>query len=240
MKSGNKKLGQLKKNSEDNSTKPSSKKERREKLKALAAAGNVKAQKQLAKLKKAARAKKRLAADAEVEKQAQAVAELATIPTSSGLRERLGLAARPPLVAAPVATAVAVSRKSAVAVDADDILDDEDTITDTVAVTSADGSENSGAVVAERVVEVAPAPATVDLHPWPFTKQRKGVILRTEWNALVESIQDASHHDAYAECEDLHQTIAELLDANDAMKKRMAEMQEQVNKFMRGFDAAFN
>ena len=96
------------------------------------------------------------------------------------------------------------------------------------------------AVVEEQAVAPAVVEKTVDLHPWPFEKQRKGVILRKDWNALVEEIQQTSHNDSYAECESLHKTVSELLDSNDALRKRMAEMQEQVNKFMRGFDAAFN
>lgn len=237
MKSSNTKSDQLKP-----TAKTTTKKKSLKKLTALAEAGNVKAQKKLAKMKKAAKAKKKLA-DAEVEKQRAAVTELATLPApKSGLavlRNSLGLSP------APKPTALEIKKPAVTAksfIDDEDLLDDEDNDN----TTSTSKAPAKAAVVTDEPavstteVEASAKPVFVDLHPWPFEKTRKGVILRKNWNSLVEEIQNTAHTDSYAECENLHQTIAELLDSNDALRERLAEMQEHVNKFTRGFDAAFN
>lgn len=92
----------------------------------------------------------------------------------------------------------------------------------------------------KEVIAPVPKPKVIDLFPWPFEKNRKGVILRENWNDLVRKIQAAGAKELEAENADLHNQIAKLLNANENMKAKYQKMAAFVSKFSRDFTAEFN
>lgn len=84
-----------------------------------------------------------------------------------------------------------------------------------------------------------PAPTIIDLHPWPFENQTKGCIQRSEWNALVKSIQDQALIEVEAENAQLNEHVKKLLNDGDAMKETIRKMSEDMQKFSRSFLANY-
>lgn len=79
------------------------------------------------------------------------------------------------------------------------------------------------------------APTIIDLHPWPFENPAKGCIQRSEWNAIVKSIQEQALAEIEAENNQLHEHVKKLLNDNDSMKETIRKMTEDVQKFSRSF-----
>ena len=79
----------------------------------------------------------------------------------------------------------------------------------------------------------------IDLAPWPFDKEQKGIILRADWNKLVHAVQAIGCQEAEAENQELHKQIQKLLDEREVMLHKYRTMEHEVSKFCRHFTATY-
>ena len=79
----------------------------------------------------------------------------------------------------------------------------------------------------------------VDLAPWPFRREHKGVVKRENWNLLVRKIQKVAATEAEAELDQTNQQLQQVLNDRDNVLKKYKELTEFVSKFSRNFQATY-
>jgi hypothetical protein len=79
----------------------------------------------------------------------------------------------------------------------------------------------------------------MDLAPWPFRREHKGIVKRENWNMLVRKIQKLGSAEAEAELEQTNQQLQQVLNERDNILEKYKALNEFVGKFTRNFQATY-